>query len=147
MTEPVAPLAVPLRAWRDPAHERDHGDDLARLRTTELIYRPGRILVGLGRELSLADARRVIRRAARVVVSNPDMLHAGVLPHHDRWAAFFAGLVLGLLEEARGGRHYTRRARHAKPGRSAAAQLAGRLRCTASMLSCSRIMVWLTCRR
>lgn len=74
-----APLAVPLRAWRDPAHERDHGDDLARLRTTELIYRPGRILVGLGRELSLADARRVIQSRGLEVCSSRLWPHTGFL--------------------------------------------------------------------
>ena len=46
-----------------------------------------------------ADARRAIRAAARVVVSNPDMLHAGILPNHDRWHGFFAGLRYVVLDE------------------------------------------------
>jgi DEAD/DEAH box helicase domain-containing protein len=47
-----------------------------------------------------ADARRMIRSAARIVVSNPDMLHMGILPMHDRWASFFAGLRYVVLDEA-----------------------------------------------
>jgi DEAD/DEAH box helicase domain-containing protein len=35
------------------------------------------------------DARRAIRRRANVVLTNPDMLHAGILPHHTKWARFF----------------------------------------------------------
>ena len=32
------------------------------------------------------DARRAIRSRAHVVLSNPDMLHSGILPHHPRWS-------------------------------------------------------------
>jgi len=46
-----------------------------------------------------ADARKVIRQAARVVVSNPDMLHRTLMPQHDRWGSFFAGLRLVVLDE------------------------------------------------
>ncbi len=45
------------------------------------------------------DARRAIRRRARVVLSNPDMLHAGVLPHHTRWARFFENLRYIVVDE------------------------------------------------
>jgi DEAD/DEAH box helicase domain-containing protein len=47
-----------------------------------------------------ADARRAIRRAARVVVTNPDMLHAGILPHHGRWQGLFSALRYVVLDEA-----------------------------------------------
>jgi DEAD/DEAH box helicase domain-containing protein len=40
-----------------------------------------------------------IRKASRVVISNPDMLHAGILPHHTRWANFFQGLRYVVLDE------------------------------------------------
>lgn len=46
-----------------------------------------------------ADARRAIRRRANVVLSNPDMLHAGVLPHHTRWARFFEHLRFIVVDE------------------------------------------------
>ena len=35
------------------------------------------------------DARRSIRGRAHVVLSNPDMVHSGILPHHPRWAKLF----------------------------------------------------------
>src|ERR1700730_12301863 len=35
------------------------------------------------------DARRAIRERANVVLSNPDMLHSGILPHHTKWAKCF----------------------------------------------------------
>ena len=36
-----------------------------------------------------ANARQVVRGKARIVLSNPDMLHNGILPHHTIWAEFF----------------------------------------------------------
>src|SRR5690349_14951399 len=36
-----------------------------------------------------SDARRAVRLHGDIVVSNPDMLHQGILPHHTRWAQFF----------------------------------------------------------
>src|ERR1700741_1030120 len=38
------------------------------------------------------DARRAIRTRAHIVLSNPDMLHSGILPHHPRWAKLFENL-------------------------------------------------------
>jgi DEAD/DEAH box helicase domain-containing protein len=46
-----------------------------------------------------ADARRTIRAAARLVISNPDMLHTGVLPHHTLWAEFFRHLRFVVIDE------------------------------------------------
>ena len=46
-----------------------------------------------------ADARRAVRAGGRVVITNPDMLHAGILPHHDRWQAFFTGLRYVVIDE------------------------------------------------
>ena len=46
-----------------------------------------------------SDARRAIRRRANVVLSNPDMLHAGMLPHHTRWARFFEHLRYIVIDE------------------------------------------------
>jgi DEAD/DEAH box helicase domain-containing protein len=43
--------------------------------------------------------RRAIRTQARLLVSNPDMLHAGILPHHTRWARFFSNLRWVVLDE------------------------------------------------
>jgi DEAD/DEAH box helicase domain-containing protein len=43
--------------------------------------------------------RAQIRDAARIVLSNPDMLHAGILPQHTRWAGFFSSLRAIVLDE------------------------------------------------
>ena len=43
--------------------------------------------------------RRRIRQNARAVLSNPDMLHAGVLPYHGEWTRFFAGLRYVIIDE------------------------------------------------
>jgi DEAD/DEAH box helicase domain-containing protein len=46
-----------------------------------------------------ADARRTIRTRAHVVLSNPDMLHSGILPHHPRWAKLFENLRFIVIDE------------------------------------------------
>ncbi len=46
-----------------------------------------------------ASARATIRRAARILITNPDMLHQGVLPHHTNWMAFFQNLRFVVLDE------------------------------------------------
>lgn len=43
--------------------------------------------------------RRKIRASANVLLTNPDMLHAGVLPNHTRWANFFSGLKTVVIDE------------------------------------------------
>ncbi len=45
------------------------------------------------------DARRAIRTRAHVVLSNPDMLHSGILPHHPRWAKLFENLRFVVIDE------------------------------------------------
>ncbi|MEW5974434.1 MAG: DEAD/DEAH box helicase [Acidobacteriota bacterium] len=45
------------------------------------------------------DARQAIRAAGHVVVSNPDMLHAGILPHHTKWVQLFENLKYVVIDE------------------------------------------------
>jgi DEAD/DEAH box helicase domain-containing protein len=45
------------------------------------------------------DARRAIRGRAHVVLSNPDMLHSGILPHHPRWAKLLENLRYVIIDE------------------------------------------------
>jgi len=45
------------------------------------------------------DVRRVVRKTGHVVISNPDMLHAGILPHHTKWNDFFANLAYVVIDE------------------------------------------------
>jgi DEAD/DEAH box helicase domain-containing protein len=46
-----------------------------------------------------ADARAAIRSQGHVVLTNPDMLHAGILPHHTRWTRLFENLHYIVLDE------------------------------------------------
>jgi DEAD/DEAH box helicase domain-containing protein len=45
------------------------------------------------------DARRTIRSRAHLVLSNPDMVHSGILPHHPRWAKLFENLRYVIVDE------------------------------------------------
>jgi DEAD/DEAH box helicase domain-containing protein len=46
------------------------------------------------------EQRAVIRRTANLFLSNPDMLHVGVLPRHDRWGDVLANLRYVVVDEA-----------------------------------------------
>ncbi|ODB97804.1 DEAD/DEAH box helicase [Candidatus Thiodiazotropha endoloripes] len=45
------------------------------------------------------DARKAVRTRGDIVVSNPDMLHQGILPHHTKWAQFFENLRYVVIDE------------------------------------------------
>src|SRR5689334_8767513 len=45
------------------------------------------------------DARRAVRARANLVLTNPDMLHSGILPHHTKWAALFQNLRYIVIDE------------------------------------------------
>ena len=45
------------------------------------------------------SARKAIRQAGHIVVTNPDMLHAGILPHHTRWVKLFENLKYIVIDE------------------------------------------------
>jgi DEAD/DEAH box helicase domain-containing protein len=45
------------------------------------------------------DHRRAARRQARILATNPEMLHTGILPHHPNWAEFFSGLTYIVIDE------------------------------------------------
>ena len=46
-----------------------------------------------------ADMRKKIREKARIILTNPDMLHAGVLPHHPKWVQLFQNLKYVVVDE------------------------------------------------
>ncbi len=46
-----------------------------------------------------SDARRSIRDKANIVLTNPDMLHTGILPHHTKWAKLFENLRYFVIDE------------------------------------------------
>src|SRR5258708_12864268 len=43
--------------------------------------------------------RAPIRSAGHVVITNPDMLHTGILPHHTKWVKLFENLQYVVLDE------------------------------------------------
>lgn len=45
------------------------------------------------------NARKWIRENASIVITNPDMLHAGILPHHTLWGSFFSNLEFVIVDE------------------------------------------------
>ncbi len=50
------------------------------------------------------SARKAIRRAGHIVITNPDMLHQGILPHHSIWLKLFENLRYVIIDEV----HYYR---------------------------------------
>ncbi len=65
------------------------------------------IIGGLGRPLKAYtydgdtphDARQAIRAQGDIVITNPDMLHTGILPHHTKWAGLFQNLKYVVIDE------------------------------------------------
>jgi DEAD/DEAH box helicase domain-containing protein len=45
------------------------------------------------------DARRAAREKSGIVITNPDMLHTGILPHHTAWARTFQNLKFVVVDE------------------------------------------------
>jgi DEAD/DEAH box helicase domain-containing protein len=46
-----------------------------------------------------SDARKAIREKGHIVLTNPDMLHTGILPHHTRWTRLFENLKYIVIDE------------------------------------------------
>ncbi len=44
-------------------------------------------------------ARKAVRQAGHIVVTNPDMLHSGILPHHTKWVKLFENLRYIVIDE------------------------------------------------
>jgi DEAD/DEAH box helicase domain-containing protein len=77
-------------------------DQLAELHTlSEIVTRDSDLELGVFTYDgdTPADARRAIRGKAHVVLSNPDMVHSGILPHHPRWAKLFENLRFVIIDE------------------------------------------------
>jgi DEAD/DEAH box helicase domain-containing protein len=45
------------------------------------------------------NVRSVVRAAGQVVITNPDMLHAAILPHHTKWFKLFENLQFVVIDE------------------------------------------------
>ncbi|MGB9907320.1 MAG: DEAD/DEAH box helicase [Candidatus Saccharicenans sp.] len=45
------------------------------------------------------DARKAIRSQGHIIITNPDMLHSGILPHHTKWIKLFENLKYIIIDE------------------------------------------------
>jgi len=70
------------------------------MRAMDALAPPGRVRYGLYDGDTPQRERAVIRRSAQVLLTNPDMLHLGILPNHRLWARFFARLRYVVVDEA-----------------------------------------------
>lgn len=46
-----------------------------------------------------AQIRQTVRKAGNIVITNPDMLHSAILPHHTKWVSFFEHLKYVVIDE------------------------------------------------
>jgi len=46
-----------------------------------------------------SSIRSVVRTRGQIVITNPDMLHAGILPNHPKWEKIFSGLAIVVIDE------------------------------------------------
>lgn len=97
--------ADPRRAVRRPARPRAY-----LYPTKALAQDQARALhaLGLRRQIRPAiydgdtprDQRTAIRRKSNLILTNPDMLHVGILPNHRAWGDVFANLAVVVVDEA-----------------------------------------------
>jgi DEAD/DEAH box helicase domain-containing protein len=87
--------ATALYLYPTKALSRDQEHGLLELTRDAGLGVPGAVFDGD----TPGDARKVARERARMVLTNPDMLHAGILPSHARWANLFQGLRYVVLDE------------------------------------------------
>ncbi len=45
------------------------------------------------------NARKAVRQAGNIIITNPDMLHSGILPQHTKWVDFFENLKYVVIDE------------------------------------------------
>lgn len=45
------------------------------------------------------NIRQKVRKAGHIVMTNPDMLHSGILPHHTKWVSLFENLKFIVIDE------------------------------------------------
>lgn len=46
-----------------------------------------------------ASIRQKVRKAGHIVITNPDMLHSAILPHHTKWVSLFENLKYVIIDE------------------------------------------------
>ncbi|BAJ63485.1 DEAD/DEAH box helicase [Anaerolinea thermophila] len=93
------PSSRALYLFPTKALAQDQQTQLAKLLQSHTSL-PKQIPVGIYDGDTPASHRNDLRKNARIVLSNPDMLHMGILPHHTLWAEFFRNLRFIIIDEA-----------------------------------------------
>ena len=68
-------------------------------RQTQTSQIPGMVSFGVYDGDTPTGSRSSIRQSGRIILSNPDMLHTGILPHHTSWIEFFQSLRFVVIDE------------------------------------------------
>ena len=79
--------------WRVASDEKERSKD------RPLQEKPSRFGVFTYDGDTPSDARKAIREKSHIVLTNPDMLHTGILPHHTRWTRLFENLRYIVIDE------------------------------------------------
>ncbi|MGD0807161.1 MAG: DEAD/DEAH box helicase [Anaerolineales bacterium] len=90
------PSATAIYLFPTKALAQDQAAELARW---EKVLDAGKLGVRLYDGDTPQSRRADTRRSARLLVTNPDMLHLGILPHHTRWVEFLSHLHFVVLDE------------------------------------------------
>ena len=93
------PGATALYLFPTKALAQDQLKSLTRLASGQLEV-TGALLAGVYDGDTAAPTRKKLREQANVILSNPDMLHAGILPQHAKWARFLRSLRYVVVDEA-----------------------------------------------
>ncbi len=70
-------------------------DQLSNLKT----FQPANVYPAIYDGDTPASHRQAIRKNGRILLTNPDMLHTGILPHHTNWEEFFHNLKFIVIDE------------------------------------------------
>jgi DEAD/DEAH box helicase domain-containing protein len=92
------PGATALYLFPTKALAQDQLKSLARLAEGDLAL-SATLRAGVYDGDTAASTRRKLREEANVILSNPDMLHAGILPQHAKWARFLRNLRFVVVDE------------------------------------------------
>jgi len=90
------PQARALYLFPTKALAHDQADALRQLVAS---FESGAVPVAVYDGDTSTGSRNAIRSQGRVILSNPDMLHTKILPHHTLWAEFFRNLQIVVIDE------------------------------------------------
>lgn len=93
------PQARAIYLYPTKALSQDQYDELQGLLGSFPLHSEPPLAPGVYDGDTSASHRQTIRKNARLIITNPDMLHMGILPHHTQWVEFFRGLQFVVIDE------------------------------------------------